>query len=200
MGPGKDEIPAIMFPEFLSAEDANRSFLKPQDRVIGFTSEGIAKAYPVKILNWHEIVNDRVADQYIAITFCPLCGTGMVCDANLPRGKLTFGVSSLLYQSDILLYDHQTKSLWSQIMSEAVTGPLTGTHLTLLPSTQTTWQKWQNKYPQTLVLSDQTGFKRDYSRDPYEGYDKIPRLMFNVDESSNRQQPFKMRPVKNYPR
>jgi hypothetical protein len=157
--------------------------------ILSLTSGEIAKAYPIKILNWHEIVNDRVADQYITITFCPLCGTGMTFDANLPNGKLTFGVSGLLYQSDMLLYDHQTESLWSQIMSEAVTGPLTGTHLTLLPSTQTTWQEWQNKYPKTLVLSEQTGFKRDYNRDPYEGYDTTPRLIFNVDKLSNQFHP-----------
>ncbi|MCH8156388.1 MAG: DUF3179 domain-containing protein, partial [Nitrospinae bacterium] len=155
-GPGKDGIPAIMRPKFVSAEEADRGMLKNNDRVIGLVLKGKARAYPIKILNWHEIVNDRMAGHSIVITFCPLCGTGMIFDAMLKGRKMTFGVSGLLYQSDMLLYDHQTESLWSQIKSEAVTGPLTGARLKLLASTQTTWKQWKQKHPATQVLSDQT--------------------------------------------
>ncbi|MDP6334683.1 MAG: DUF3179 domain-containing protein [Nitrospinaceae bacterium] len=186
-GPGKDGIPAIMKPIFVSADEAG--FLKSKDRVIGFAYKGEAKAYPVKILNWHEIVNDRVGGFPIAVTFCPLCGTGMVFDAMIKKRKMTFGVSGLLYQSDMLMYDHQTESLWSQIRAAAVTGPLTGTQLKLLSSTQTTWEQWKKKYPGSLVLSEKTGYRRDYDRDPYDGYEKSPRLIFAVDNVSAKFHP-----------
>jgi len=84
--------------------------------------------------------------------------------------KLTFGVSGLLYRSNVLMYDHQTESLWLQVKRQAVTGPMTGTKLKVLPSSVTTWRKWKKKYPQTRVLSFDTGYNRDYSRDPYEDY------------------------------
>ncbi len=188
-GPGKDGIPAIMNPRFISVAEADSDFLKNNDRVLGFVHRGKARAYPIKILNWHEIVNDRVGGFSIVVTFCPLCGTGMVFDAMIKNRKMTFGVSGLLYQSDMLMYDHQTESLWSQIHKVAVTGPLTGTRMKLLPSTQTTWGQWKKKYPDSQVLSDQTGYHRDYNRDPYEGYDKSPRLFFGVDNVNARFHP-----------
>lgn len=156
---------------------------------MGFVHQGKARAYPIKILNWHEIVNDRVGGLSIAVTFCPLCGTGMVFDAMIKNRKMNFCVSGLLYQSDMLMCDHQTESLWSQIHTSAVTGPLTGTKLKLLPSTQTTWGRWKKKYQRTQVLSDQTGYRRDCSRDPYDGYDKSPRLIFGIDSVSARFHP-----------
>ena len=211
-GPGKDGIPAVMQPKFVSAAEADTGLLKDRDRVIGFALKGEARAYPIKILNWHEIVNDHMAGHSIVVTFCPLCGTGMVfdamitgCDGKTPHDhqqgvvashhacvehrKLTFGVSGLLYQNDMLLYDHQTESLWSQIESESVTGPLTGTRLKLLASTQTTWKEWKKKHPGTQVLSDQTGYRRDYNRDPYVGYEKSRRLMFSVNNVSTKFHP-----------
>ena len=118
-GPGKDGIPAILHPKFISAEEADQTFLKKSDRILGIVQNGQAKAYPIKILNWHEIVNDRIGGASIVVTYCPLCGTGMVFDTKVNGRELTFGVSGLLYQSDMLLYDHQTESLWSQIKSEA---------------------------------------------------------------------------------
>ncbi len=178
-GPEKDGIPAIMQPKFLSAKEAGRE-LKDADRVLGVVRNGVAKAYPIKILNWHEIVNDRIGKQAVVVTFCPLCGTGMVFDGTVAGKPMTFGVSGLLYQSDMLLYDHRTESLWSQIKQEAVTGELTGTRLRLLSSTHTTWKQWRNRHPDTLVLSRDTGHRRDYDRDPYMGYYKSAGLMFGV--------------------
>jgi hypothetical protein len=113
----------------------------------------------------------------------------MVFDAMIQKRKMTFGVSGLLYQSDMLMYDHQTESLWSQIRAAAVTGPLTGTQLKLLSSTQTTWEQWKKKYPGSLVLSEKTGYRRDYDRDPYDGYEKSPRLIFAVDNVSAKFHP-----------
>ncbi len=188
-GPGKDGIPAILKPQFISAEEADKTLLKKDDRVLGYVHNGHARAYPIKILNWHEIVNDRVGGTSLVVTYCPLCGTGMVFDAQVKGRNLTFGVSGLLYQSDMLLYDHQTKSLWSQIKSEAVTGHLTGSRLKLLSSTHTNWASWKSKHPKTKVLSDNTGYQRDYDRDPYQGYETSERLMFGVSTKSRKYHP-----------
>ena len=121
-GPGKDGIPAILTPRFVPAGEA--TFLQDADRVLGLTLGAEAKAYPIKILNWHEIVNDTVSGTAVVVTYCPLCGTGIAFDATVQGSLYTFGVSGLLYQSDLLMYDHQTESLWSQISMHAVAGPL----------------------------------------------------------------------------
>jgi hypothetical protein len=188
-GPGKDGIPAILKPKFISANEAEQSLLDKTDRILGVVYQGQAKAYPIKIMNWHEIVNDRIGGASRVVTYCPLCGTGMVFDTQVNGRKLTFGVSGLLYQSDMLLYDHQTESLWSQIKSEAVTGSMTGARLKLLSSTHTTWGAWKTKYPDTLVLSSDTGYRRDYDRDPYQGYENSERLMFGVNATSRKYHP-----------
>ncbi len=188
-GPGKDGIPSINNPQFLTAEEADHSLLKKSDRILGFVREGQARAYPIKILNWHEIVNDRVGGSPIVVSFCPLCGTGMIFEAKVENRTLTFGVSGLLYQSDMLLYDHQTESLWSQIKSEAVTGAMTGARLKLLSSTHTTWGVWEKMHPDTKVLSDKTGFRRNYDRDPYQGYESRPQLMFEVKQANKKLHP-----------
>ena len=113
----------------------------------------------------------------------------MVFDTKVNGRELTFGVSGLLYQSDMLLYDHQTESLWSQIKSEAVTGSLTGARLKLLPSTHTNWESWKARHPETLVMSDDTGYRRDYDRDPYRGYETSKRLMFGVNATNKKYHP-----------
>ena len=170
-GPGKDGIPALDHPKFLAAEKAARQ-IKDPDRVLGLAFGGESKAYPISILNWHEVVNDRIGGRNVVITFCPLCGTGMVFDGEVGEKQFTFGVSGLLYQSDVLLYDRQTESLWSQIKMAAVTGSMTGAKLTLLPSVQTTWGQWKKTHPESRLLSRKTGFRRNYDRDPYSGYEK----------------------------
>ncbi|MBB4518575.1 DUF3179 domain-containing protein [Paraburkholderia fungorum] len=183
-GPPKDGIPALDHPTFVSADDAG--FLNDQDRVLGIARNGLAKAYPIAILNWHEVVNDRFAAEPVVVTFCPLCGTGMAFDAQANGRWLSFGVSGLLYNSDVLLYDRQSASLWSQLMEQAITGPMKGTRLTSLPVTHTTWGDWKRRYPCTLVLSPKTGYVRDYQHDPYAGYAQSERLMFEVRAHSAR--------------
>ena len=116
-GPPRDGIPAIDEPLFV---DSSRAGLSDTDRVLGLSFGAVARAYPVRILNWHEIVNDRIADQPVAVTYCPLCGSGMAFDARVGGQITRFGVSGLLYNSDVLLYDRRTGSLWSQIMARAV--------------------------------------------------------------------------------
>ena len=182
-GPGRDGIPAIDAPKFVLASAAS---LAATDRVLGLARQGVVKAYPVRILNWHEIVNDRFGDEPIAVTYCPLCGTGIAYVARAKGRATTFGVSGLLYNSDLLLYDRSTQSLWSQITAEAVSGPLKGEKLTPVALTHTTWADWRTRHPDTLVLSVDTGFNRDYSRDPYAGYASSARIMFPTINTSNR--------------
>ncbi len=174
-GPPRDGIPAIDDPQFESAEQAN--WLDEDSPVIGVERWGTAKAYPILILNWHEIVNDTVAGDPVLVTFCPLCGTGIVF-APPPGDRLDFGVSGLLYNSDVLLYDRQSESLWSQILAEAVAGPRRGETLEVLPSQHTSWGRWREQHPDTLVLARKTGHRRDYGRNPYAGYEDSPNTFF----------------------
>ncbi|BBB24654.1 conserved hypothetical protein [Amphritea japonica ATCC BAA-1530] len=178
-GPAKGGIPAIDQPVFNQAEDVN--WLEPEQRVIGVKHNGVAKAYPLAILNWHEIVNDRFADDPVVVTYCPLCGSGVVYRARMDNQDLTFGVSGLLYNSDVLLYDRQTDSLWSQLHHHAISGPMKGRALVQLPSEHTQWGKWLKNNPDTLVLSRNTGATRDYNRNPYDGYEESKLLYFSVE-------------------
>jgi hypothetical protein len=186
-GPPRDGIPSIDEPRFISADAA--SFLAPGDRVLGVHRNGVAKAYPVAILNWHEIVNDRFAGEPITVTYCPLCGTGMAYEARVGEQTLDFGVSGLLYNSDVLFYDRQTESLWSQIMARAVTGPMRGERLEMIALTHTTWADWHSRHPDTQVLSRETGYSRDYGRDPYAGYGRSAEIWFQVSHHDARFHP-----------
>ena len=182
-GPPKDGIPAIDHPKFVGAGQAR---LADGDRVLGVMLNGRARAYPVRILNWHEVVNDYFGNRPVVVTYCPLCGTGMAFDAALGTGTGSFGVSGLLYNSDVLLYDRATQSLWSQILQTAISGPLKGTRLQSVALTHTRWADWHRRHPTTQVLSSDTGFERDYSRDPYAGYDRIQQLLFSVEHRDDR--------------
>jgi hypothetical protein len=181
-GPPKDGIPAILTPTFIEAHETN--FLRPRDRILGILRGDEAKAYPIKILNWHEVVNDTVNGKPLVITYCPLCGTGIGFQRQLKEKTYTFGVSGLLYQSDMLMYDHQTESLWSQLAMKAVSGPLTGTVLSHVFLEHTTWEAWRQAHPTTKVLSLHTGYHRDYHRDPYLGYAGRTDLMFPVNQEN----------------
>lgn len=182
-GPPRDGIPAIDRPRFVAPATAG---LAATDRVLGFARERIARAYPIRILNWHEVVNDRIGPDPVAITYCPLCGTGMAFAARVVGRETTFGVSGLLYNSDVLLYDRDTESLWSQIMARAVTGARKGTQLAELPLSHTTFGDWLARHPRSEVLSTETGYARDYDRDPYAAYGGVPRLMFDVQHRDER--------------
>ncbi len=181
-GPPKDGIPAIDNPVFISPRDA--TYLKHTDRILGIELNGISKAYPIAILNWHEIINDKIDNSSFSITYCPLCGTGVAFSSRVKDRILNFGVSGLLYNSDVLLYDRQTESLWSQIKSQAISGNLQGEKLNRLPITHTSWSKWLATHPQTKVMSDQTGFSRDYTRDPYAGYEQSRATYFQVSNKA----------------
>ncbi len=154
-GPGRDGIPSIDRPEFLPPGAA--SFMLPDDLVVSVSVGERTRAYPLRILVWHEIVNDELGGLAIAVTYCPLCGTAMVFNRQVGDRTLSFGVSGLLYQSDVLMYDRQTDSLWSQLAMKSVAGPLVNAALEWLPSEHLTWAAWQAKYPSGEVLSTQTG-------------------------------------------
>jgi hypothetical protein len=177
-GPPKDGIPSIDKPAFVTAEDSTQ--LDDSDLVLGISLNGLSKAYPLPIMNWHEIVNDFFGDLPVVVTFCPLCGSGMAFESQMDGRHLTFGVSGLLYNSDVLLYDRQTESLWSQLKSSAVSGFYKTKKLKTVPMQHTTWKHWREQYPNTLVLSFETGFSRNYSRNPYEGYEDSEQTYFPV--------------------
>jgi hypothetical protein len=183
-GPPRDGIPSIDQPHFVAADDAG--FVKPLDRVLGLQRQGIAKAYPVQILNHHEIVNDRLGTEAILVSFCPLCGSGMAFLAATDSRAREFGVSGLLYNSDMLLYDRETQSLWSQMKAQAISGPERGAQLSQIVLEHTSWQDWRSRHPDTLVLSIDTGYSRDYTRSPYAGYEKSTETYFPVSTLDRR--------------
>jgi hypothetical protein len=186
-GPPRDGIPAILEPKFESAEKA--TWLNDDNLVTGVNINGVQKAYPLRILVWHEAVNDELGGMPILVSYCPLCGSTLVFSREFSGKELTFGISGLLYQSDVLFYDHQNESLWSQLEMKAVTGKKMGTNLEILPSVMATWKEWKDKHPNSLVLSRDTGFSRNYNRDPYGGYEESDLLMFPVKNKSNRFHP-----------
>lgn len=185
-GPPRDGIPAIDEPEF---EAAALSVLADDAAVLGISLNGIARAYPVAILNYHEIVNDRFDNQPVVISFCPLCGSGMVFRAPSDVNDDGFGVSGLLYNSDMLLYDRATESLWSQLMAQAVSGPLAGRRLEQLPADHTTWGEWRGRHPQTVVLTEETGYWRNYRVSPYPDYENSENIWFSVSHRDPRYPP-----------
>lgn len=177
-GPPRDGIASIDRPRFLPARKADA--LDANDRVLGLRLNGQARAYPIAILNWHEIVNDHFDETPVAVTYCPLCGTGMAFLARVADQTLTFGVSGLLYNSDVLLYDRESESLWSQIDRRAISGPHKGRRLEAIALEHTTWGDWRTRHPDTQVLSRETGHARDYDRNPYGDYAQEEALYFPV--------------------
>ena len=186
-GPPRDGIPAIDDPVFVSVDQAG--FLADEDRVLGISTGGITRSYPIRILDWHEIVNDNFGGRPVVVSYCPLCGTGMAFDADVGGQARSFGVSGLLYNSDVLLYDRESESLWSQVMRKAVSGPLIGRELRQVPMSHTTWRDWRARHPDTMVLSTETGHNRDYSRSPYGGYAESEDVFFPVKNKSARYHP-----------
>jgi hypothetical protein len=176
-GPPKDGIPALNNPKFVSASDGDK-FLKKHDKVLAIEYNGVAKAYPIRILNWHEVVNDNFNGKPVVVSWCPLCLSGIVYDPENGGNRLTFGVSGKIYKSNLLMYDRETGSLWSQMLQRAITGPLTGNVLAMLPAEHSTWQRWRTEHPNTLVLSLDTGYKRDYGLNPYREYVEEGRPTF----------------------
>jgi hypothetical protein len=177
-GVPRDGIPAINNPILVEAAEAD--FLSDADRVLGLDRNGVTKAYPIRIMDRHEIVNDLFGEEPIVVTYGPLCFSGMAFKATIGGKVLSFGVSGLLYNSDVLLYDHTTDSLWSQIMSKAISGPLKGTDIEAVAVAHTTWRDWKARHPETQVLTVSALLSRRYTSEPYARYQSTDRLMFPV--------------------
>ena len=183
-GPPRDGIPSIDQPVFQTA--AKYREFSNSVQVLGVYFQGIAKAYPINIMDWHEVVNDDFKGQAVTITYCPLCGSGIAFKADVKQGaNKEFGVSGLLYNSDVLLYDRATHSLWSQIMGKAISGPLKGRKLEPINTQRLTLGAWKAQYPQTLIMTMQTGHQRNYSTTPYSNYDQQNSTYFPVTHSDN---------------
>ncbi len=184
-GPAKDGIPSIDNPKFTTAEEAD-AWLGEDDLILGVSLNGVAKAYPHRIVVWHEIVNDFVGDTPIVATYCPLCFTGAAFLRILDGETVEFGVSGKLYNSDLVMYDRKTDSYWSQILGQAIVGELAGMKLERITLDTLKWSNWKSLHPDTLVLSQDTGHFRDYSRDPYAGYYTSNAIIFPVDNEDDR--------------
>ena len=186
-GPPKDGIPSIDNPIFADVSDSH--FMSDSDIVLGLEINGISKAYPLFILVWHEIVNDKVGDTPVSVTYCPLCYTNQVFERIIDGQEVEFGTSGKLYNSNLLMYDRLTESYWSQALGMAVTGELSGYQLNLIPFDVITWGDWKTLHPDTLILTTDTGFIRSYATDPYGSYYTEPRIMFPVEYNDDRMHP-----------
>jgi Protein of unknown function (DUF3179) len=192
-GPPRDGIPSIDDPKFVSVGEAD-GFLEPREPVATLELDGMARAYPLQILIWHEIVNDELAGRQVAVTYCPLCNSTVAFRRRVEGRVLEFGTTGLLRSSDLVMYDRRTESWWQQITAEAVVGKLTGTELDVLPSQILSWEEFRRLHPDGDVLSRDTGFARDYGRNPYTSYDSNPRSApFLFDGDPDRSLPPKER-------
>lgn len=168
-GPPKDGIPSIDRPEFIPVAKVEN--LSPTEPVVGLTVNGEARAYPLRILTWHEIVNDSIGGKPVAVTYCPLCNSAIVFDREVGGDVLEFGTTGKLRNSDLVMYDRTTESWWQQFLGEAIVGELTGTKLKMLPSRLESWERFAARHPEGQVLIPNNEGMRSYGRNPYEGYD-----------------------------
>jgi hypothetical protein len=191
-GPGRDGIPSLQNPEFIDAASAS-SFMSDNDLVLGLKVGNQARAYPHPILNWHEIINDTFSGVVIAVTYCPLTGSGIGWNRLIGDNVTTFGVSGLLYNTNVIPYDRNTNSNWSQMRNRCVNGQLLGEFPEIIQIVETTWQTWKAMYPSTRIVSTNTGFSRSYTTYPYGDYrTNNRRLIFPVEPEDGRL-PFKTR-------
>lgn len=188
-GPPPDGIPAVDRPRFVRAGQVD--WLADREPVLAFALGSQRRAYPVQILIWHEIVNDTP----VAVTYCPLCNSALAFDRRVAGRVLDFGVSGLLYNSDLVMFDRQTQSLWPQIEGRAVAGTLTGAKLRQYPVAMVPWGQWRAANPNGWVLSRDTGHERDYGRNPYVGYDDPAAIPFLFDRVPDPRLPPKTRVV-----
>ncbi len=176
-GVGRDGIPPIDNPRFETIEEAG-PVMNDLEPVITFKINGEAKAYPLSILTWHEVVNDTVGGEPVTVTFCPLCNTAIAFKRTLEGRIFDFGVSGNLRNSDLIMWDRQTQTWWQQLTGEAIIGELAGHKLEFVPASIISWADFKAANPDSLVLSRDTGFDRPYGSNPYAGYDRVDRPPF----------------------
>jgi hypothetical protein len=189
-GPPPDGIPSIDDPKFISIQEADK-YLEDSELVLGLNINGDVRAYPLQILVWHEIVNDKVGGVPVAVTYCPLCFTNQVFNSTIvdDKGKaviLEFGTSGKLYNSNLVMYDRATKSLWSQAMAQGIVGKYSGVKLERIPFDVVYWKEWKQLYPESKVLSRDTGSTRPYGADPYGDYYTNGDVLFPVSNKDDR--------------
>ncbi len=184
-GPPKDGIPSIDNPKFISLSEAT-VLLSDTEPGIALSMGGISRFYPFQILVWHEIVNDTINDQRVLVTYCPLCLSGIVFDPLVKGERVEFGTSGKLWNSNLVMYDRKTDSLWSQILGEAIVGDMTGAKLAALPSDMMRYGDFKKTYPSGEVLSRDTGATRFYGQDPYGDYYTTPGTYFPVGNKDER--------------
>ncbi|WP_420410026.1 DUF3179 domain-containing protein [Hoeflea sp.] len=168
-GPPRDGIPPIDDPAFVPVAEVTG--LDDKEPVMSVAIGGEARAYPLRMMIWHEIVNDTLAGRAIAVTYCPLCNAAIVFDRTIDGSETTFGTTGKLRNSDLVMYDRQTESWWQQFTGEAITGERTGVKLEVIPSRLEAWEHFRNRHPDGEVLTPSDPDLRDYGRNPYAGYD-----------------------------
>lgn len=181
--PQRDCIPSIDRPEFLKTTDV--AYLDGDDIVLSLTHENVTRAYPTRILDRHEIVNDTFGATPVAVTYCPLCGSGLAFVRVLDGEEVQLGVSGLLHNNDLIMYDRKTESLWQQITGQAIAGPKRGSTLQSLPVTMNLWEEWKAANPGAEVLALPSG-QQQYLKKTYGDYDTSDRLLFPVADQDAR--------------
>ena len=172
-GPGKDGIPALNDPSFIAVSEEDR--IGDREPVMAVEIDGeVPRAYPIRYLTWHEIINDQIGDVPVAVTFCPLCNSGLVFDRRVNGELRTFGVSGKLRNSDMVMFDRETESWWQQALGQGIVGEHTGDWLVQLPAWMESWEEFRTRNPDGLVM-DEPRWRRRYGRNPYVGYDTSRR-------------------------
>ncbi|MBT3642360.1 DUF3179 domain-containing protein [archaeon] len=187
-GPPKDGIPSIDDPKFVSMGEAD-NWIEDNELVLAIIYKGEKRVYPLQILVWHEIVNDFIAGDPIVITYCPLCGSGIAYERIINGEIVEFGTSGKLYNSNLIMYDRLTESYWTQIDGIAVTGQLTGTELKEISIDTVVWRDWKVTHSDSQVLSQETGFNRNYGNDPYGSYYENSFTLFPVENEDDSVHP-----------
>jgi len=185
-GPPPDGIPSIDGPKFTSVKEADK-ILENSDLVVGLNVNGDIRAYPLQILVWHEIVNDNVGGVPVAVTYCPLCFTNQIFNRTLEDGNVVeFGTSGKLYNSNLVMYDRTSDSLWSQGLAQGIVGKYAGVNLHRIPFDVANWKEWKELYPESKVLSRDTGSNRPYGVDPYGDYYTNSEVLFPISNQDDR--------------
>ena len=187
-GPPKDGIPAIDAPSYVSIEEANE-WINDIEPIVAVEVDGVARAYPLQVLTWHEIVNDELNNKPLSVSFCPLCNTAIAFEREFDGQVLDFGTTGRLRYSNLIMYDRQTETWWQQATGDGIAGEYTNEQLTFYPAAMISWADFKSQYPDGDVLSKDTGFNRSYGRNPYAGYDDISQRPFLFDGDYDDQLP-----------
>ncbi len=184
-GPGRDGIPALFEPQFTSASSVN--FLAPIDLVVGIRVGNTVRGYPHIVLDWHEIANDQIDQSFYSVTYCPLTGSAIGWNRKIDGSVTTFGVSGLLYNTNLLPYDRETGSNWSQMELLCVNGSRAGKIPETVPLIETTWESFKQMFPDSKIITTATGFSRSYGTYPYDDYKtNNDKLLFPINNKDSR--------------